>query len=191
MEELVAHLIKHYDEAEEIVVGVGETLENYFKSKGEKFSAEIFCKQFDCILQYSMLQMAVADGKIDSDELLFIKEVTKHSDLVTFINTHYKTKVAWDDILSTSTQTMEKWLKINKEYVDKLAEEFVYGFSMVDFSVEADLEGALCEAAAGVMAVLGYADGNSEEKEKYAAGNSLIVEVLASIRAKLDSANNH
>lgn len=191
MEELVAHLIKHYDEAEEIVVGVGETLENYFRSKGEKFSAEVFCKQFDCILQYSMLQMAVADGEINSDELLFIKEVTKHSDLVAFINAYYKNKISWEDILNAGAETVEKWLKVNQEYVDKLAEEFVYGFSMVDFSVDADLEGALCEAVAAVMAVLGYADGNSEEYEKYAAGNSLIVEVLASIRAKLDSANNH
>ena len=191
MEELVAHLIKNYDEAEQIVAGCGETLENYFKSKGQKFSAEIFCKQFDCILQYSMLQMAVADGNIDQNEWLFIKEVTKHSDLVTYINTKYKTKINWDAILQASNDSVEKWLEVNKEYVDKLAEEFIYGFTMVDFSVDADLEDALCEATAGIMAVLGYADGNSEELEKSAAGNSLIVEVLASISNNLDKANNH
>ena len=191
MEELVAHLIKNYDEAEQIVAGCGETLENYFKSKGQKFSAEIFCKQFDCILQYSMLQMAVADGNIDQNEWLFIKEVTKHSDLVTYINTKYKTKINWDAILQASNDSVEKWLEVNKEYVDKLAEEFIYGFTMVDFSVDADLEDALCEATAGVMAVLGYADGNSEELEKSAAVNSLIVEVLAAISNNLDKANNH
>lgn len=191
MEELVAHLIKNYDEAEQIVAGCGETLENYFKSKGQKFSAEIFCKQFDCILQYSMLQMAVADGNIDQNEWLFIKEVTKHSDLVTFINTKYKTKINWDAILQASNDSVKKWLEVNKEYINEIASEFVYGFSMVDYSTEADLENALCEATAGVMAVLGYADGNSEELEKSAAGDSLIVEVLVSIRNNIDKANSH
>ena len=135
--------------------------------------------------------MAVADGNIDQNEWLFIKEVTKHSDLVTYINTKYKTKINWDAILQASNDSVEKWLEVNKEYFDKLAEEFIYGFTMVDFSVDADLEDALCEATAGVMAVLGYADGNSEELEKSAAGNSLIVEVLAAISNNLDKANNH
>ena len=52
MEQLVAHFIKTYDEAEDTVLSVGETLQNYQRTQGQNFDAEVFCIQFDCILQY-------------------------------------------------------------------------------------------------------------------------------------------
>ena len=132
---LAEQLKAKYNEAILPVRHIGMTLEEHFKSKGQKFSAEIFCKQFDCILQYSMLEIAVADGTITGVELAIVKEITKYCDLVKYINSNYNAKITWEDILKAGVPTVKKWLANQKPLLDKLAEQFVYGFAFVDASV--------------------------------------------------------
>lgn len=185
-EQYVNDLREEYGKAMTLVSNIGKTLQEYMKSKGKNFSAEIFCKQFDCILQYSMLQMAVADGDVSENEITVIKNITAFGDLVEYINSKYTTSVSWNDILNARTQSVKDWLARNEKFIDVLSKEFELGFAVVDGAVEReDMLDVLCKATGALMGLVSGADGSSTDKEKEAARNCYFIKTIAGIEAKL------
>ena len=58
---------------------LSERLDN---GKKERFNSKLLCKNFDIILQFSLLQIAVADNDLDPKEVVFIRDLTINGDLI-------------------------------------------------------------------------------------------------------------
>lgn len=188
---LAQELITEYGNSMLPVENIGKTLERYFTEQGKKFSAKVFCVQFDCLLQYSMLELSVADGEVAAVEVAAIKGLTKYGDLVEYINSNYKTKISWDDILNASNSVVKKWLANQKPLMDKLAEEFIYGFAMVDASVtKEDILKKLISGWAGILSLLAWADGQKTQAEQDALKDCIAMEVVVKIEQLVKQAEN-
>ncbi|MBR2614786.1 MAG: hypothetical protein IKC71_04225 [Clostridia bacterium] len=187
MEELVNHFILAYDNAKELILGIGETLENYYKTQGHDFSAQTFCSQFDCIMQYSLLELAAADGNVNENELLLIKGTPQHGDLIDYINSFYQTKFTWENVYYAGAGVLRSWLENNRQHMDRLAHEFINGFVTMDYSVDLDLETILCEKVAAISVILSHADGASTTNEAKAVPSTYISMVLATIRQTIQN----
>ena len=104
--------VEQYNQTFEMLDNLGKTFEKFFAKKGKEFSGDVFVKQFDCVLQYALLEFALADGEICENEISFIKNLTKKGDLVTYINSYYKTSISWNDILNalpSDCQIYDRW----------------------------------------------------------------------------------
>jgi len=171
-----------YKEAMVHVTNVGKTLESYYGQKGEKFDSKIFFVQFDCCLQYGLLQMAIADGKLDKEELLLLKDVTKYGDLVHFINSKYKNKLTWDNVLNGAEDSIQKWLDNNKKYMDELSNEFAAFFSLVDVAVtNEDILKPVTDSVVTLLACVASLDGNISDAERESLNTNYAIDTLAKI----------
>ena len=168
-----------YDKATTPVKTVGKTFEQYMNEQGRTFSAEIFCKQFDILLQYSMLELVVADGKVSGAEIGAVKAITAHGDLVEYINTNYNSKIVWEDLIKADVETVKNWIKNNRYLIDKLANEFVYVFAIVDNAVKKEeIFKSVSTAWASILGVLTCVDGASSPRENEAFQNCYLVTTL-------------
>ena len=135
LKEIFEQSYQAYLGAEGEIKVIGTVLEKYYESQGQKFSCEILLKQFDCILQYSLLEYALLDGNATTEEVVFIKEMTNHADLVSFINSKYTTDVSWEAIAGAGYDAVKSWVDRNKKFIDVIAAEFENAFALVDASV--------------------------------------------------------
>lgn len=175
-------VIDNYANAIAVVEKIGDIFERAMASAGKKFSAEIFDKQFDCIMQYSMLQLAVADGKISADEVAIIKNITDHGDLVDYINSFYKVDISWEDILNAANQSVEKWIKGNESLVDKIADEFITVFAAVDKADKSrDMFEELATYWSRLLGSIAIADDEATEEEREAFKRCYLMKVASKI----------
>lgn len=171
--------VEYNDLIKELKV-VGDTLEAYHKDNGKKFSSDIFLKQFDCIFQYGLLQHAIADGTLDKNELIFIKEITSYGDLLVYINSYYKNSVTWDDVLNTKEDSVDKWLSNNEEYINKLSAEFIASLGMVDAAVtNVDFVKMLVEKCGAIYGLLEQMDGEVSKAEQNDIPSNYLLRVIA------------
>lgn len=178
--------VEQYNQTFEMLDNLGKTFEKFFAKKGKEFSGDVFVKQFDCVLQYALLEFALADGEICENEISFIKNLTKKGDLVTYINSYYKTSISWNDILNAKSSSVAKWIKVNKEYVDKIAEQFTDAFAFADSALDEDLFTKLNDSVVAIFVMLSFMDGDSSEAEKKAIRENYIVKFFASIQLKIN-----
>lgn len=158
---------------------VGDTLESYYGKQGKKFSSQIFLKQFDCIFQYSLLQYAIADGSLDPNELYFIKDITSYGDLLTYINSHYKNSLTWNDVLNGKEDSIDKWLTANQDHMNTLSSEFIASLGMVDAAVEdVDFVDLLTEKCAAIYSLLELIDGESSKMERDSISENYLLKVI-------------
>ena len=171
--------VEYNDLIKELKV-VGDTLEAYQKDNGKKFSSDIFLKQFDCIFQYGLLQHAIADGTLDKNELIFIKEITSYGDLLVYINSYYKNSVTWDDVLNAKEDSVDKWLSNNEEYINKLSAEFIASLAMVDAAVtNVDFVKMLIEKCGAIYGLLEQMDGEVSKAEQNDIPSNYLLRVIA------------
>ena len=172
-----------YKETIKEVAMIGTTLEEYYKSKGQEFSCEILLRQFDCILQYSLLEYALLDGEATGEEVAFIKEMTDYADLVSFINSKYTTDVSWEAIAGAGYDAVKSWVDRNKKFIDVIAAEFENAFALVDASVtNVDILDKVIKQIARIVACLFAIDGDNSEDCK---GYNYIKQVIGNIQRKM------
>ena len=77
---------KEYDECYAVIAGMGDWLsERLDNGKKNRFRSNVLCKNFDIVLQLSLLQIAVADHDLDSKEVVFIRDLTLDGDLLSIL----------------------------------------------------------------------------------------------------------
>ena len=84
---------KEYDECYAVIAGMGDWLsERLDNGKKNRFRSNVLCKNFDVVLQFSLLQIAVADYDLDSKEVIFIRDLTLDGDLFEYLNSFVESK---------------------------------------------------------------------------------------------------
>lgn len=175
-----------YDHAMEDLEEIGVAIRRVAEKNGRNFSTKIFYSQFDCILQYSLIQAAASDGDIDVDELQCIKDLTRYGDLVSFINSKYAVKISWQSILDSNTGSVIDWLDINKRYVDSICDEFCPAFSIVDAATEKDYLKNLMEDVRKIIIAIWEMDDVVYESEVENISDNYILEVFATIHGQIN-----
>lgn len=159
------------------VKNMAQLIEKVLKSAGQKYDYKITLKQFDIILQYSLLQIAVADNNIDKNEVSFIRELTTYGDFCNYLSVGTGKKIDWDDILYASESLIKSLLDKIQDAIIELANEFVAMFVAVDKTVdEYDFLADLKRNVITIMMAACQSDGETRKDEL--AGSCLIISVI-------------
>ena len=167
-EQLTQIASNSYAECVEIVKEMGALVQTV----QEDFSIEIALRQFDLILQATLLNAAVANDELADCELDFVGGIAQYSDILPVVNAAIKEQepswepIGWGDLLDLETDTLKKFALIAGACVEKYAEEFVSFFAVVDKVIEEkDYMDLLFAAVTKIaIAISGY-DGDDLESE--------------------------
>lgn len=137
-DEILIQARTYYNEAK----GIIEKLAELAKKKNEKFKFSISMKQFDYILQLSLIHAAVLDKNFDEVEIEFIKDITEYGSVVAFFNFKMKDivedfpELTWENfpavIKKFSENARKNFLNQMYDFLDGLAEDFVKWFAPID-----------------------------------------------------------
>ena len=166
-----------YDLVKQMACAVGKTLEK----EGKDFDPRITTGKFDIVLQYSLLQVAVSDFDLDVNEVIFIKDLTKQGDIVSYLNAIEKDAKypSWDELYNSGAKNVRKWLRDIESDMKQLSEEFVTVFALCDAITEYDYLSDILKQIAAIILGLAMMDGDpgSEDLKE----NILILEALNEI----------
>lgn len=142
---------------------------NYMEKEGVDWDPNITCAKFDIALQYSLLQIASSDLKLDENELIFVRDIAEEGDFLAYINSIGNTNITWESLFSSNIFTIRKLLRGLEGAMGELSEEFVRVFAVCDKATEydfvADLERDLLAIVAGLINIDGTVS-RSEMNEK-------------------------
>lgn len=160
---------------------MGLITETVSESKGQKFDSSLLLEQFDIMLQYSMLQLALADGRLSLGELQFIKDLTEKGDLCEFLKEEGYSNATWYSIYSMDETRISKILKDCKSDMKKVSHDFTVMFSSFSLNKGAEYLTSLKNNIADVLIAIISADGRRDEKEADQINDCLIVDVVCEI----------
>lgn len=163
---------------------MGAATEEVMAKQGKKFSTRILLNQFDVLLQYSMLQIALKDGYLANEELSFICSLAKYYALPDFLKTVGYSNATWQVIYNTQEQKLNSIVAEIKNDVAKLSMDFINIFSAFDAVTSYDFFEDLKDNVATIIAAVCQADGKTEERE-YRSG-CLIIDAMAAIAKRLN-----
>lgn len=158
---------------------MGKATEQIMAKKGKKFDTRILLNQFDVLLQYSLLQLALADGNLAGEELSFIMDLSQYYPLPEFLKTVGYKNATWQVIYNTQEQKLSGIVEEIEDSVIKLSLDFINIFSAFDSATEYDYFNDLKENIAIIMAATCQADGNAEARE--IEKGCLIIDAMAQI----------
>lgn len=142
---------------------------SYMKREGLDWDPNMPCVKFDIALQYSLLQIASSDLKLDKNEIIFIRDIAEEGDFLNFLNNYGDGSITWESLFSLNIFTLRKFLREIEGIIRKMSEEFVGVFALCDKLTEydfvADLEKDLMGIVAGLITIDGAVD-RSEMDEK-------------------------
>lgn len=155
---------------------LGERLDN---GKKERFNSELLCKNFDIILQFSLLQIAVADNELDSKELVFIRDLTINGDLIEYLNSLVENKIDWETVYNADIFELKGLLKDIEPLMKNLSDDLATAFAICDVSTIYNCVSDLKTSIMAIINGLGKMDGDFSYLEQHA--DCLIVRVISEI----------
>ena len=165
------------------LTAMGKATEQIMAQKGKKFETRILLNQFDVLLQYSLLQVALADGTLAGEELTFIMDLSQHYPLPEFFKTVGYKNATWQVIYNTNEKKLGDILKELEEDVIKLSMDFINIFSAYDNASNHKHFDDLKRNVSTIIAATCQADGNSEARELNSS--CMIKDALAKISKRL------
>ncbi len=173
-----------YNKATALIETVFETFESYCQSIGESFDVRASMNRFDALLQFSLIEMAIADKDFDLEEVKFIRDLSRYCDFCEYLNQTGGSSISWNDLYNAKISTLNKLLETCKTEMAKLNQEFVSLFTIVDKAItELDLISMLKDAIFNIFTALAGADGDYSKKEL--RGDYLIFIALMAIEQNL------
>lgn len=160
---------------------MGLITETVYESRGQKFDSSLLLEQFDIILQYSMLQLALADGRLSLDELQFIKDLTDKGDLCEFLKEEGFSNATWYTLYSMDEAKISKILNDCKSDMKKVSHDFTVMFSSFSLNKGAEYLTSLKNDISDVLIAIISADGKRDKKEIDQINDCLIVDVVCEI----------
>lgn len=137
----------------------------YMESQGKNWDPRITVAKFDIVLQYSLLQVAVADFDFDRNEMIFIRDITEQGDFVNYINAMANTDITWDGLFNSSVSDIRKFLRDIKDVIEELSDEFVQVFALCDKLTQYDFVSDLEDNVVLIIAGLAKMDGTITASE--------------------------
>lgn len=160
---------------------MGRATEEIMERQGKKFNTRILLNQFDVLLQYSLLQLALADGHLAGEELSFICDLVQYYELPEFLKSVGYKNATWQVIYNTQEQKLNSIVSEIENDVIKLSLDFINIFAAFDSATEYDYFEDLKTNISVIIAATCQADGRAEERE---LGNGcLIVDAMAKINS--------
>ena len=173
---------KAYEECYVTIAGMGDWLRERMDSgKKEKVNSKLLCKNFDIVLQFSLLQIAVADNELDPKEVIFIRDLTFDGDLFEYLNSFVesKAKVDWKTAYNCSVSVLKELLETVEPLVKSLSVDLVTVFAVCDASTVHNYVSDLKTFVMAIINGLGKMDGDFSYLEQHA--DCLIIRVISEI----------
>lgn len=155
---------------------LSERLDN---GKKERFNSELLCKNFDIVLQFSLLQIAVADNELDSKEVVFIRDLTINGDLIEYLNSLVENKIDWETVYNADVFELKGLLKDIEPLMESLSNDLATAFAICDLSTIYNCVSDLKTSIMAIINGLGKMDGDFSYLEQHA--DCLIVRVISEI----------
>lgn len=158
---------------------MGMATEQIMAKRGKNFETRILLNQFDVLLQYSLLQISLADGTLAGEELTFIMELSQFYPLPEFLKTIGYKNATWQVIYNTQENKLSSIVAEAEDAVIKLSLDFINIFSAFDSATDYDYFEDLKENVGIILAATCQADGRAEARE-FNKG-CLIIDAMAQI----------
>ncbi len=129
-----------------------------------------FCQRelakFDVMLQYSLLQIAVADGSLKGEELGFIYDIAKYGDYCKYLQAISNKPITWEVIYGTEESGLQELLAGTDEAMIDLGENFIRVFALLDMAdKDTSYANLMIEYLEKIVFATMYSDGKPEEAE--------------------------
>lgn len=144
---------------------MGKATEQVMAKHGKTFNTRILLNQFDILLQYSLLQIALADGHLAGEELSFIMELVEYCDFPEFLKTQGYKNATWQVIYNTQEQKLNSIVAEAEDDVVKMSADFVNIFSAFDTAADYDYFEDLKRNISIIIAATCQSDGEMKDSE--------------------------
>lgn len=176
---------KEYGEAVGLLRAIAEVQADIRKKNGASFDPDIFCRQYDVLLQYSLIELAASDEHASGTELAFINSITNYGDIVRVLNAKHKTDLTWEAIVVSDNASLRRLLDAWRPAVDDICEEFTNDFALVDAIIPQDLLKTFVDRTASILSCLMSIDGDFSDAEQNSLSANYITKVIGGINEKV------
>lgn len=179
--------VKAYDDLESVLLKVFKDAKSALQKGGKDVDIRFLMGEFDVLLQYSMMQVALEDNYLHEEEVIFIKGMARYFDYCDYLKAKGFDEITWEDIYYTKESVLQDLLDNTKEEMIKLSQEFLTILTLVDVAIkEISLAKDLLLHLFAILSAVAYADGNCDREEVKAVENSLIFQVFRKIAEYVD-----
>ena len=165
---------------------LNKTLEIFNQNVPEDKRVEprAFQIKFDLLLQHSLINIAISDEDMFSDELVLIHDITDIGDIVLFFRDVYKSEITWEQLYKMNPSEVAKMLKEQEENMSYLGDDFVKVVSIVDAVVtDYDIAQMLFHEISNLVKILMVLDGDvKEDLDK--VNNSFILHLFNEVASR-------
>ena len=158
---------------------LSERLDN---GKKERFNSKLLCKNFDIILQFSLLQIAVADNDLDPKEVVFIRDLTINGDLIEYLNSLVENKIDWETVYNTDVIELKGLLRDIEPLIESLSNDLATAFAICDASTAHNYVSELKTSIIVIVNGLGKMDGDFSYLEQHA--DCLVIRLASEIERR-------
>lgn len=155
----------HYNEIEAAITKMAKAAADVFKDEKGTKSPEYFMFAFDILLQYSLLQLASMDNKIDPLEVLFIKNITKYGDFAGVLSKKYNEELDWTVFLNNPTDKVKKLLADEEPSVKSFMKNLVFMLAMFVSKLGEEIIRGFVENVSALISALVKIDADESEAE--------------------------
>ncbi|MBQ3589240.1 MAG: hypothetical protein II980_02195 [Clostridia bacterium] len=166
-EQIFALAQDNYAQCETIIKDISAALK---ANVNPDFDENVFLGMFDIIIQSCLLNAAVKDGELEHNEIVFLTNITKHADIIPFINEEMKKQypdwpdLTWEIIPQLEAETQQNVGYASVAVVEPYAKAFVEIFATVDkILTEVDLLDELTQKVGILLVGLTGIDGDDIE----------------------------
>lgn len=157
---------KAYESCLKDIKEMAKYIEKAFKKEGQEFDHAKTLKQFDIILQYSMLQIAVADNRTEASEIELIRDIVKYGDFCEYLKMYSgRNEFSWSVILAADETSLSRLLDAIQEDIRKLVNEFITVFVVADSALKQDYFTDFKSNVSLILAATCQADGDARKEE--------------------------
>ncbi len=154
----------------------------------EKHDPEAAIARFDVLLQYSMMQVALYDNRLEVEEVKFISELSHFANFCDYLKSKGYKDVTWEMIANAKEEQLKQILANYQGDMVNLNQEFVYAFTQADILVtDQDLLQELTNDVLYIMHSVAISDEKYDEAEVYKA-DCLIFHALQAIHEGIKKA---
>lgn len=171
-----------YDEATSILSAMLQTIQQSRHESSDYCIRQL--ERFDVILQYSLLQVGLANKCLDKNEVIFITDIAKYGDFCQYLKAFYNVETSWNEINSLNESVIQNVLNVTGESVFKIGQEFIKVFIVFDHATEdTDFAGIMLQCLAKIVYATMLSDGNVERNELN--NGCLILDIFGNIKNAL------
>ena len=177
-----------YDRCIETIRLFAETANKVIKERNPHGGCDVetVLYDFDAILQYSLMQVAVNDYEFSIQEARFLRDLAQYCDFCDYVSGFTDAEVDWDLFLNCKVSLVKKLLEVEDIYEDVRgkAENLAILFAMIDAATpDTDFYESFRKDFGNILYAMMLADGEAEKDE---IEGCFFIEFLAMISAKKD-----